>query len=149
MFYLWLKWLHLLALISWMAGILYLIRLYVYHSQYGHESSNHTMLLLMEKRLLRFITRPAMALTWLTGLTMAGLNHQLAGQPWFMLKLICVLGLSFVTEIAGGYYKRLQSREQPPHTLLPSTRRLRWFNELPTLLLALILALILFRPQLG
>lgn len=143
MIYLLMKWLHLMSLISWMAGVLYLIRLYVYHKNYSSE--NHPMLLVMERRLFRFITRPAMALTWVSGLVMASMNHTIASQSWFMIKLTCVLVLSFVTELAGGMNKKLASG-QDPHDILPSSRKLRFFNEVPTLLMAIILALVLFRP---
>lgn len=136
-----------MSLISWLAGALYLIRLYVYHSQtkYGGESSNHALLMVMENRLFRFITRPAMLLTWISGLTMAALNHTITTQPWFILKLICVLMLTFITEFAGAYRKKLADKTHPMTAQL-STRQLRFFNEIPTILMAIIIALVLFRP---
>ena len=72
--YLYLKWIHIVAVISWMAGILYLIRLFVYHAEYGPKSEdNHKLLSIMEKKLLYFITHPAMLITWITGLAI--LHH--------------------------------------------------------------------------
>ena len=144
MLYLFLKWLHLMALISWMAGILYLLRLFIYHSQHGEIESHHKMLMVMEKRLLNIITRPAMALTWLSGLSMAATNHAVAMMPWFMIKLICVILLTFVTELAARYRKKIVA-SGGAHAL-PTTRKLRWLNELPTILMAIIIALVIFRP---
>lgn len=145
MFYLFLKWLHLMALISWMAGILYLFRLFIYHSQsYGKAQSNHKMLMVMEKRLLNIITRPAMTLTWISGLSMAATNHAVTMMPWFMMKLICVILLTFITELAGRYRKKIVASDGAQ--ALPTTRKLRWLNELPTILMAIIIALVIFRP---
>ena len=69
--FLFFKWLHIIAVISWMAGILYLFRLFVYHAEKGQKSEeNHELLTLMEKRLYRYITLPAMAISWVAGLAM-------------------------------------------------------------------------------
>ena len=146
MLYLVLKWWHLVAMVSWMAGVLYLIRLLVYHRlSYGKNPDNHKLLTVMEKRLSLYIMRPAMAVTWLTGLAMAGLNHGVASAPWFWAKLSCVIALSFASELACGYSKKIRQNKQLLHTL-PSARFFRIYNEVPTLLMIIIIALVLFRP---
>ena len=149
--YLIIKWWHIIAVISWMAGVLYLWRLLVYHAKdYGLNSSNHKLLCVMEKRLASFITRPAMLITWLTGLAMAGLNHQIASSFWFIVKLLLVVILSFVSELACGYCKRLRKLKTLDKTnqqkILPSARKLKWINEIPTVLIIIIVALVILKP---
>ena len=142
--YLIFKWWHLIAMVSWMAGVLYLIRLLVYHSTpQGKKVEVHELLSTMERRLALYILRPAMALTWITGLSMVIINPLLGHQPWFMSKLVCVIILSFVSEWAGGYRKRLLKETTKP---LLSSRALKYINEIPTLLMIIIIALVIFRP---
>lgn len=141
------KWVHIIAMVSWMAGILYLVRLLVYHTQhYGEKQDIHDLLVIMERRLANYITRPAMAVTWISGLTMAGINHSIAAAPWFWWKLLLVVIMTLVTELTCGYCKRLRKQGYPAISSIPSTRSLRWINEIPTLLLVLIVGLVIFRP---
>jgi len=147
--YLILKWWHIIALISWMAGLLYLIRLLVYHAgEHGQNKNNHALLSLMERRLARYIMRPSMLLTWLTGLGMVSTNHQVASSSWFMIKLVCVIIMSFITERAAGYGRRLWQHDtaQKGVEQIPSSKALRWINEIPTVLLIIIVAMVVFRP---
>lgn len=142
MLYLFCKWLHLIAIISWMAGILYLIRLYVNHVSNLHSEDNHKLLSGMELRLWRYITRPAMLVAWIFGLAMLALNPGLLNAGWLHAKLLCLLLLTGVTEWAGAMRLRLANRAQP----LPSSRFFRILNEVPTLLMMIIVALAVFRP---
>ena len=142
--YLIVKWWHLVAMVSWMAGVLYLLRLLVYHStERGRGQQAHELLALMEKRLALYIVRPAMLVTWATGLGMVMMNPVIASRPWFMLKLCCVIMLSFVSEWANGYRKRLPPPHKPPRL---SARTLKIINEVPTLLMIVIIGLVVLRP---
>jgi putative membrane protein len=140
--YLFCKWLHLIAVISWMAGILYLYRLYVNHSEHGHKPDNHELLTGMEYRLYRYITRPAMVVAWLAGLGMIALNTGLLQLGWLHAKLFCLVLLTAATIYAGRLQRRFAARD----AALPTSRQLRLWNEVPTLLMLVIVGLAVFRP---
>src|SRR5262245_11898390 len=98
MAYLFFKWLHFIALISWMAGILYLFRLFVNHRERVKSDDAHELLVGMELRLYRYITTPAMLATFAGGIMMIVLNPGIIkGAGWLHLKLLCVLGLAGIT----------------------------------------------------
>ena len=127
-----------------MAGFLYLFRLFVYHKEYVKKSiENHKLLLLMEQRLLRFITMPAMLITWLCGLGMLHSNMQLLQGKWFHLKLGLVLLLTVFTHVGIFFHKKLKQKQ-----FSYSSRMFRIINEIPTLLMILILGLVVLRPLL-
>ena len=88
-----LRGLHILSVIAWMAGLLYLPRLFVYHAEVPAGSDRSGMLKVMERRLLKAIINPAMAATWVLGLALAWLSG-FYGEPWLWLKFALVLGLS-------------------------------------------------------
>ncbi len=140
--YLLLKWLHIVSIISWMAGILYLFRLFVYHVGWGLKSDdNHQMLSIMERRLLFYITHPAMGLSWLAGLGMILVDPLLMKQGWLHTKLLLVVFLTVVTIWAGRIHKQLKNKESKY-----SSKTLRLLNELPTLLMVVIVGLVIFKP---
>jgi putative membrane protein len=140
--YLVLKWFHIVAIISWMAGLLYLFRLFVYHSERGQKSrDNHDLLSLMEKRLLYFITHPAMGVSWLAGIGMIVMNPVLMKGGWMHTKLLCVVGLTFMTIFAGRIHKRLVAGNSTY-----SSKGLRILNEVPTLLMIIIVGLVILKP---
>lgn len=144
MFYLFLKWLHLLSIISWMAGILYLFRLYVNHVESGlTDDKVHHLLSRMEEKLYRIITVPAMSVAWMAGIGMITLNPAMftAGR-WLHHKLLFALMLTVVTVYAGRLMRRFKARTLP----LPSSKALRIINEVPTVLMMIIIALVVFRP---
>jgi putative membrane protein len=140
--YLWLKWLHIVAVISWMAGILYLYRLLVYLAERGSDPSNKELLLLMARRLFKAITLPAMIVSYVAGLGMVGLVPALGHQPWFMAKFVLVLLMTHLTAKAGLLIGRFASGAPK----LPTSKRLRWLNEAPTVLLLVIVYLVIFKP---
>lgn len=143
MSYLFFKWLHIIAIISWMAGILYLYRLLIYHVEKGPTNKDiHELLKLMEKRLYKFITLPAMLLAWLAGLSMAFLNSNLLSFQWLQAKIILVLLLTGATI----YANTLRNKFTKSLENTPTSRTLRFLNEVPTLLMMLIVALVIFRP---
>src|SRR5262245_2167010 len=104
--YLWLKSLHIIAVISWMAGMLYLFRLYVYHAQETHPEVM-ARFQVMERRLLRAITTPAMIATLITGVWMLTLQPMLLHQPFMHVKLALVFGMMIMHGLGARWRKRL------------------------------------------
>ncbi len=142
--YLHLKALHVVAIISWMAGLLYLYRLFIYHRLEGpREKPIHQLFMLMEKRLLLYITIPAMVVSVLTGAGMIALNAALAHQAWFHLKLGGVLGMIAMTGYA--WVPLLQFRREEFTGF--SDFSLRVLNEVPTLFMILIVWMVILKPQ--
>ena len=102
--YLWIKAIHVVAVISWMAGMLYLPRLFIYHSCSERGSKQSETFKVMEQRLLRIIVNPAMIITWVLGLWLAWQGGWLSA-PWFHAKFTCVLALS----AAHGYFSAAET----------------------------------------
>ena len=140
MLYLWIKALHVIAIIAWMAGMLYLPRLFVYHTQAPKGSPQSDMLKLMERRLLKAIINPAMIATWLLGLWLAWTGGFLT-QPWFHGKLTLVVLMSGVHGyFAGAVRKFAEDRNTV------SGRTWRFLNEVPTVLMIGIVLLVILKP---
>ena len=140
--YLLFKSLHLIAVISWMAGLLYLPRIFVYHSQYNDKPLVSDVFKVMEKKLFFYIMTPAMALSWIFGLL---LIHEIGfgqlGQKWMILKLVFVVILTLYHFYLGrvlGQFKSDNNRR--------SHKYYRYINEIPTLLLILIVFIVVFKP---
>ena len=141
--YLWIKSLHIVAVISWMAGILYLYRLLIYHVENIKKSEdNHKLLCVMEYRLYRYITVPALMITWIAGIVMVLLNQSLIQSHWFHVKLLMVVLLTVVTVKAKIIYANLKEKREP----YPSSRSIRYWNEVPTVLMILIVIMVVVRP---
>jgi putative membrane protein len=142
--YLLLKSIHIIAVISWMAGLLYLFRLYVYHRAES-EAVVHERFRVMERRLWYAITVPA---AWLAALTGVGIMWMLGCtlliQGWLTAKLLLVVALLGVHFLAGSYRR---SFLEPPFPL--SETAFRVLNEVPTLLMIGIVLLVVFRPDWG
>ena len=139
--YLLFKSLHLIAVISWMAGLLYLPRIFVYHSEADHDSQK-TVFKTMERKLFYYIMTPAMLLSWLFGLLLIheiGFN-QLA-YFWLQLKLILVIFLT-VYHFYLGSLLNLFKIDQNKKT----SKFYRYINEIPTILLILIVFIVVFKP---
>lgn len=140
MLYLVLKSLHIVAVIAWMAGMLYLPRLYVYHADTEPGSPQSETFKIMERRLLRAIINPAMIATWAFGLGIAYLqNYWLEG--WFIAKLVLVLALSGV----HGAFSRWRKDFEADRNLRPA-RFYRIWNEVPTLLMFGIVFVVVLKP---
>ena len=139
-FYLWIKALHIIAVISWMAGMLYLPRLFVYHASEAAGSSVSEKLKLMELKLLKVIINPAMMVTWGAGLWLmfSGLVD-LAG--WFWVKFALVLAMSGV----HGWLSKSQKRFAADENQL-SEKQWRLANEIPTVLMIGIVIMVIVRP---
>jgi putative membrane protein len=138
--YLWLKALHIIAVIAWMAGMLYLPRIYVYHCAAAAGSIQAETFKTMERRLLRAIVNPAMIATWALGLVLAW-QGVLWGQPWFHVKLVLVLILSGFHGLLARW-RRQFANDQNRH----SAKFYRVMNEVPTMLMIAIVILAVVEP---
>jgi putative membrane protein len=140
MAYNWVKVLHVVAIISWMAGMLYLPRLFVYHAVQEPGSGASEMLKVMERRLLRFIMNPAMVVAWLTGLWLA-YSASFWSQGWLHGKLLFVLALSGVHGFLGAEVKRLATDQRGR-----DQKFYRIVNEIPTVLMVGIVIFVIVKP---
>jgi putative membrane protein len=138
--YEWLKALHIIAVIAWMAGLLYLPRLFVYHCEADVGSRQSETFKVMERRLLRAIINPAMVATWVLGLWLAWSGGWFAA-PWFYLKLALVLALSAVHGMLARSVKEFAADRNRR-----SQRFYRIVNEIPTVLMVLIVLLVVLKP---
>jgi protoporphyrinogen IX oxidase len=139
-FYPWLKALHVIAVISWMAGMLYLPRLFVYHAQSEAGSAQSETFKVMERRLLRAIINPAMIVTWATGLWLAWRGFQFTGG-WLHMKI----GLVLVLSAAHGYFSAAVRRFAEDRNER-AARHWRIMNEVPTALMIGIVILVIVKP---
>jgi putative membrane protein len=133
---------HVIAIIAWMAGLLYLPRLFVYHAMSKVGSEQSETFKVMERRLLRLITTPAMAASWLFGLILAFSGAiDWSRDGWFHLKLILVLALSAYHGLLVVWTKDFAMDRNTR-----SARFYRIANEIPTVLMILIVILVVVRP---
>ena len=138
--YAWLKAFHLIAVIAWMAGMLYLPRLFVYHCEAEPGSKQSETFKLMERRLLRFILNPAMVVTWVIGLWLAW-HGGLYRAGWFEAKFVLVLGLSGVHGLLARWVKDFAADRNRR-----SQKFYRIINEMPTVLMIAIVILAVVKP---
>lgn len=138
--YLWIKALHVIAVVSWMAGMLYLPRIFVYHCEVKPGSEASELFKVMERRLLRIIVNPAMVLTWIFGLWLAWTGGHL-GAAWFHAKLALVLILSGV----HGFFSVAVRRFAEDRNMTPE-RHWRLWNEAPAVLMILIVIFVIVKP---
>ena len=140
--YLWIKALHLISVIAWLAGLLYLPRLFVYHCGAEPNSELSETLKVMERRLLRVIMGPAMIASWAFGLTMlAAGGEALWSQPWMIVKLVCVVLMS----VAHGEMAKWRKDFEADRNTRPQ-KFYRIANEAPTVLLIVIVSVVTVRP---
>ncbi len=139
--YLSLKALHILAVISWMAGMLYLPRLYVYHAECGQQSPQAKTFMVMERRLMRAIMVPAMLVTWGSGLALA-VSGGFETARWLLIKVLLVIALTALHVYLARVRKNFAAAENRH-----SARFYRVFNEIPTILMAGIVILVVFKPN--
>ncbi len=140
-FYLFFKALHLIAIISWMAGLLYLPRIFVYHAETKNDDVKNTFKV-MERRLFIYIMNPAMILSWLFGLILIhSIGIQSFGEFWLITKIGLVLILTFYHFFLFNCLKNfsLDRNER-------SSKFYRVINEVPTVLLIVIIFLVVFKP---
>lgn len=138
--YPWIKALHVIAVISWMAGMLYLPRLFVYHAEAEIGSDKAETFKVMERRLLRAIINPAMMATWVLGLWLAWRGFQFSGG-WLHAKLGLVIALSGVHGYLSASVRRFAQDQN-----VKASRHWRIVNEIPTVLMILIVILVVVKP---
>ena len=140
--YLLFKSLHLIAVVSWMAGLLYLPRIFVYHVENKDKKEATDIFEVMEKKLFFYIMRPAMIVTWIFGLILIYLNGvEIFSQLWMQIKIVLVILLSAYNDYLG---KCLLSLKNNSNTR--SAKVFRIINEVPTILLILIVFIVIFKP---
>ena len=140
--YLLFKSLHLIAVISWMAGLLYLPRIFVYHAEYNLETKTSEIFKIMEKKLFFYIMTPAIVLSWLFGLLLIqSIGFEQLGQTWMILKIIFVLILTFYHFYLGNILNQFKFNNN-----IHSHKFYRYINEIPTILLILIVFVVIFKP---
>ena len=141
-YYLLFKSLHLISVISWMAGLLYLPRIFVYHAENNGDRKISDIFKVMEKKLYFYIMTPAMILSWIFGLLLIhSIGFQQLGQTWMVLKIIFVIFLSLYHFYLGKTLKHFKL-DQNTH----SHKFNRLINEIPTILLILIVFIVIFKP---
>ena len=134
--------LHLIAVVSWMAGLLYLPRIFVYHAENKDKKEATDIFEVMEKRLFYYIMRPAMIFTWIFGLILIYLNGiEIFSQLWMQIKIALVILLSAYNDYLG---KCLMSLKNNSNT--KSSKFFRIINEIPTITLIFIVFLVVFKP---
>ena len=139
--YQWVKALHIIAVMSWMAGLLYLPRLFVYHAGVEVGSARALTFKLMERRLLKAIMNPAMIVSWALGLWMLHLNPDLLSLPWMWVKLACIMLMTYAHMKFGAMRKQLESDVKPK-----PERYYRIWNEVPTILMIIIVIMAVAEP---
>ena len=140
--YLLFKSLHLIAVISWMAGLLYLPRIFVYHAENLNDSNTSSIFKIMEKKLYLYIMMPAMVLSWIFGMILiSNIGFENLATLWIKLKLILVIILTIYHFYLGKLLEdfRLNKNSKSP-------KFFRFINEVPTLLLILIVFIVVFKP---
>lgn len=141
--FLWIKAFHVISVIAWMAGMLYLPRLFVYHAEAGAGSPQAETFKVMERKLLRFIINPAMGAAWIFGLALIFMpgGIGIGAGPWLWAKLALVLALSGFHGFLSAERKRLERDEirHPP-------KFYRLINEVPTVIMVLVVILVIVKP---
>ena len=141
-YYLLFKSLHLIAVIAWMAGLLYLPRIFVYHAENNTEKNTSEIFKIMERRLMFYIMTPAMILSWLFGIFLILINEiSITLNLWVQTKLFLVVLLT-IYHLFLGYYLRKFALDQNKK----SAKFFRIINEIPTILLILIIFVIIYKP---
>jgi len=135
------KALHIIAIIAWMAGLLYLPRLFVYHSLVDLGSVRSQTFKLMERRLLKGVMNPAMIVSWLLGLYLLHLNPSLLQEYWMILKFLCVVLMTYFHIKFAGMRRSFEADEVPK-----SDKYYRYWNEAPTLTMITIVLLAVVEP---
>lgn len=136
------KSLHIIAVVCWFAGLFYLPRLFVYHAQLEkQQGARHEMLKTMEFRLYRYIMSPAMTLTWVFGLWMLYLIPEWLQSGWMHAKLTFVVLLTGYNHVCSAYLKKFARGKN-----VKSHKFFRIFNEIPTVILIVVVFLVVLKP---
>ena len=144
MYYLYIKSFHLIFLIAWMVSLLYLPRLYVYHSGTSITSSSYNLLLLMEKRLIKIIAIPAMSFTFFFGTILLNIDTSLIYENYFIIKLLFVILLTIYQLYLFSVYLIFKKKINKK-----SANFYRFINEVPTIFMIIIILLVVLKPNIG
>ena len=140
-YYLLFKSLHLIAVISWMAGLLYLPRIFVYHSE-AINNSQSEIFKVMEEKLYNFIMIPAMILSWIFGISLIhSLGFSIFFELWMQIKTVAILALTHYHFYLGKHIRLFASNHN-----IKSSKFFRIINEIPTILLIVIVFVVVFKP---
>ena len=139
--YLLFKSLHLIAVVSWMAGLLYLPRIFVYHAEATHESQINTFKI-MERKLYNYIMMPAMLLSWLFGILLVhSLGFTIFAELWMQIKTVFVVILTYYHLLLGKYLNDFAIDDNKK-----SSKFYRIINEVPTIILIVVVFVVVFKP---
>ena len=140
-YYLLFKSLHLIAVISWMAGLLYLPRIFVYHSEAKHDSQKEVFKI-MERRLYNYIMMPAMIISWVVGiLLLHNLGFSVLFELWMVIKIILVTILTYYHLTLGKYLNDFSIDNNQKSSIF-----FRIYNEIPTIILIVVIFVVVFKP---
>ena len=140
--YLLFKSLHLIAVISWMAGLLYLPRIFVYHTEAKDESQKN-IFKIMERKLYNYIMMPAMLLSWLFGILLIhNIGFSVFSELWMQIKIISVVILTYYHFTLGKYLNDFAINDNKKNS-----RFFRIYNEIPTIILIVVIFVVIFKPQ--
>ena len=136
------KSLHLISVVSWMAGLLYLPRIFVYHSEASHESQKD-IFKIMEKKLYNYIMMPAMLLSWLFGILLVhSITLSVLFELWMQIKIIAVIILTYYHFTLGKYLNEFAIDKNEK-----TSKFFRIYNEIPTIVLIVVIFTVIFKPQ--
>ena len=139
--YLLFKSLHLIAVISWMVGLLYLPRIFVYHSEASHESQKQVFKT-MERKLYNYIMMPAMLLSWLFGILLVyNLGVLIFAELWMQIKIILILILTYYHFTLGKFLNDFKDDKNQK-----TSKFFRIYNEIPTIILIVVVFVVIFKP---
>ena len=140
-FYLLFKSLHLIAVISWMAGLLYLPRIFVYHAETNQDTQKETFKT-MERKLYNYIMMPAMLLSWLFGILLIhSLGFTIFSELWMQIKTFAVVILTFYHFTLGKFLNDFSNDSN-----MKTSKFFRIYNEIPTLILIVVIFVVVFKP---
>ena len=135
------KFFHIIFVTTWMAGLFYLPRLYVYHSKAQKKSSEYKTFIIMEQKLMRYIMNPSMILTWVFGLLLV-VNLEIYNHLWLNLKFLLVFAMSIFHMYCAKIRKNFENERN-----IKNEKFFRWINEVPTILFLSIVYLVVFQPS--
>ena len=139
--YLLFKSIHLIAVISWMAGLLYLPRIFVYHSEANHETQKEVFKI-MERKLYNYIMMPAMLLSWLFGvLLIHNLGLSIFAELWMQIKIVAIVILTYYHFTLGKFLNNFANDNNQK-----TSKFFRIYNEIPTIILIVVIFVVVFKP---
>ena len=141
-FYLIIKSLHIISFTAWMAGMFYLPRIFVYHSEKNIDKKTHNKFLIMERKLIKIIMNPALIFTWIFGILLILYNNYTSLELWLVIKLILVFLMSAMHGFFS-YCHRLFLKNQNNY----SPKFFRYVNEVPTIFFIIIVFLVIFQSN--